>query len=327
MYRELKDEFHTKYIYGALECAAAKLKQYKRTKRKRGHSKIPYISKNVIKLDNRSYRIDNDIIRIPIRARQYCYIKLNYYVLEKITEHKLGSITITPNKIIFAYSKNIQKQKPEHFVALDRNLNNTTTVDTKGNVIRHELQDITRIKEKYRHIRSKFKRNDIRIRKKIFQKYGNIENNKIKQRLHCVSKKISRQNMGVVMEDLGGIRRLYQKGNKQNKKFRAKMNSWPFYELQRQVEYKVKWYGLPVIFVKAYGTSTKCSVCDAHVIEENRMIRCPKCKNHVDRDINAARNILARGIRVMPDAIQEEAVKQSKDVEQIVLNQIQKFET
>jgi transposase len=37
------------------------------------------------------------------------------------------------------------------------------------------------------------------------------------------------------------------------------MNSWSFYELQRQIEYKARWLGLPVTYVRAYGTSSKCA--------------------------------------------------------------------
>jgi len=35
---------------------------------------------------------------------------------------------------------------------------------------------------------------------------------------------------------------------------------------------------------------------------------CPICKSSVDRDVNAARNILLRGTRVVPDGTAGEAV-------------------
>lgn len=63
--------------------------------------------------------------------------------------------------------------------------------------------------------------------------------------------------MGIILEDLKGIRKLYRKGNGQGSEHRAKMNSWSFYELQRQIEYKARWLGLPVKYVKANGTSSK----------------------------------------------------------------------
>jgi len=43
------------------------------------------------------------------------------------------------------------------------------------------------------------------------------------------------------MEDIQGIRKMYRKGNGQGTKYRAKMNPWSFYELQRQIEYKARW--------------------------------------------------------------------------------------
>ncbi|MFZ1076518.1 MAG: hypothetical protein WAN47_03700 [Nitrosotalea sp.] len=36
---------------------------------------------------------------------------------------------------------------------------------------------------------------------------------------------------------------------------------------------------------------------------------------HIDRDVNAAKNILARGMQFVPDAVQSEAMKQFKDVQ------------
>jgi len=38
------------------------------------------------------------------------------------------------------------------------------------------------------------------------------------------------------------------------------------------------------------------------------MIRCPQCDLHIDRDVNAARNILARGMQFMPDGGTGEAM-------------------
>lgn len=100
------------------------------------------------------------------------------------------------------------------------------------------------------------------------------------------------------------------------------MNSWSYYELQRQSEYKARWLGLPVKYVRAAGTSSKCAVCGSKMVpEEHRIMFCLCCNIAVDRDVNAAKNILARGMRVVPDAVQCEAMKQSRDAEQIVLSQ------
>jgi transposase len=86
------------------------------------------------------------------------------------------------------------------------------------------------------------------------------------------------------------------------------MNSWSFAELQRQIEYKARWEGLPVIYVKPHGTSSKCSICGHRLSEENRQMKCASCGLTVDRDVNAARNILARGVRFAPVAQPVEAM-------------------
>jgi len=70
------------------------------------------------------------------------------------------------------------------------------------------------------------------------------------------------------MEDIKGIRKLYRKGNGQGNKYRGKMSTWSFYELQ--IQYKTLWAGLPVQHVKANDTSSKCSECGSKlVLEEN----------------------------------------------------------
>jgi transposase len=44
--------------------------------------------------------------------------------------------------------------------------------------------------------------------------------------------------------------------------------------------------------------------------EQNRVLKCRSCGFRVDRDVNAARNILARGMRFVPVASAIEAMVQ-----------------
>lgn len=323
LYYKLRSDFVAKFVYGALECAAAKLKQYKKAKRKNPDARLPYVWKNMLCLDNQIYKIENGMLKFPVKPKQYCCISLNSYVLEQLENTKLGSLTITSNKLVISYSKDVTEKKPEHFSGIDRNLDNATSFDSKGKFMVYNLQKATKIKQKYRTVKSHFRRNDVRIKKKIFTKYGIKEKNRVNQLLHKVSKKIASEDKGIIFEDIKGIRKLYQKGNGQGKRFRGRMNSWSFYELQRQIEYKIKWLGLPIIYVRAAGTSSKCAECESKLkLEEHRMLFCPRCNVMVDRDINAAKNILSRGLRLRPDAVQGEAMKQSKDAEQIAVSQV-----
>ena len=76
--------------------------------------------------------------------------------------------------------------------------------------------------------------------------------------------------------------------------------SW--YELTRQLEYKEKWNGRKYIKIDTfYASSQLCSVCGYQNTEiKDLSIRewsCPVCGAKHDRDINAAKNILAEGLR------------------------------
>lgn len=311
LYHKLRvnSEFHSKYVYGALECAASKLKMYKKTLKKKPHAKKPYVSKNHLIIDNQSYKIEHNTIRIPIESTKYIFIRLVSYVCRKIKDTKLGNVTITDDKIIISYSKDIPEQKPDSFIGIDRNLDNVTTCDTHGNCIVRNLSKAQKIITSYDTVKNRFRRNDTRMRKKIFQKYGKLQKNRVHNILHCTSKNIVSQNSGIIMENLKGIRKLYRKGNGQGNRYRRKMNSWSFYELQRQIEYKARWLGLPIEYVNASGTSAKCAVCGSRLIpEEHRKMFCAICKRSVDRDVNAARNILFRGTQVVPDGAAGEAV-------------------
>jgi putative transposase len=187
-------------------------------------------------------------------------------------------------------------------VRIDRNLDNVTTADTDWNIRRYgSLAKATLIKKKIRQIKRKFLRNDARIRKRVFGKCGKLQRDRVGHILNNVWSRIVKvaklNELAIVMEDITGIRKMYQKGNGQGKSYRARLNSWSYYELQRQIEYKARWEGLSVKYLPARGTSVKCSMCGSRTYPKGhrRTLYCPECRISCDRDQNAARNILAKG--------------------------------
>jgi len=306
VYKDLHNGLHTWYILSAVEKGCAILKNYRKAKRKNPKTKKPYVRKGFLSIGNQAYKILDGKLRLPTKPRKFVYVSLNKHTLKVLSEPnlKLGSITLTASTVSISFSKETAEIEPCGYIGIDRNLDNVTTASSNNKVTKYDLSKATRIKATYRKVKSNFKRSDVRVRRQLFRKYGEKQRNKVNQILHSVSKNIvqkAKENkFGIVMENLKGIRKLYRKGNGQGKRYRAKMNSWSFYTLQKQIEYKAKWEGIPVIYVPARNTSKKCSICGLDLIpEENRDLMC-LLHGLVDRDVNACWNILNRGLRFKP---------------------------
>ena len=77
--------------------------------------------------------------------------------------------------------------------------------------------------------------------------------------------------------------------------------SWS--EFRRQLTYKSTWYGRTLSVVDRYYPSSQichhCGHIDGKKAETIRFWVCPKCNSKLDRDINAAINILNEGLRTI----------------------------
>ena len=311
-----KYSISTCYRLTAISSAAGILRNYRKVKRRNENIDEPYSRKfRLVACYN--LKVQDGQLRLPIRAGEFMRIPLNFHILETIEDFDVRSITLTENSLNIAYAKDIDSIVPLDFVGVDRNLNNVTIADLGGHAHQYDLSKATEIKAKYREVKHHLTRNDVRIRRQVFGKYGQLQRNKVQQILHHASKLIvqeaKRNQHGIVMEKLTGIRKLYRKGNWQGAKYRAMMNGWSYGELQRQIDYKAKWEGIKVIYVNPYGTSSKCAKCGSRMIrsrkpEERRVLECSMCGFACDRDVNAAMNLAARGVRFAPVAPQVEAM-------------------
>jgi len=75
-----------------------------------------------------------------------------------------------------------------------------------------------------------------------------------------------------------------------------------FGEFRRQLEYKTQWFGKHLIVIDRFApTSKTCSDCgerNGALALSDREWTCTHCGTLHDRDINAAKNILAAGLAV-----------------------------
>ncbi|WP_293134038.1 RNA-guided endonuclease TnpB family protein [Microcoleus sp. bin38.metabat.b11b12b14.051] len=114
--------------------------------------------------------------------------------------------------------------------------------------------------------------------------------------LHKLTTQLVRENQTIAVEDLA------VKNMVKNHKLALAISDASWGELVRQLEYKCGWYGRTFVKIDRWFPSSKrCGLC-GHVVEKLplnvREWKCPKCGTNHDRDINAARNILAAGLAV-----------------------------
>jgi len=112
--------------------------------------------------------------------------------------------------------------------------------------------------------------------------------------LHTLTTHLVREFDLVMIEDLN------VKGMARGIHSRA-IHDAAFSEVRRQLTYKSEWYGKILVDVdRWYPSSKRCSECQYTLDElrlDQRQWTCPKCGFRHDRDVNAARNILAEGLR------------------------------
>ena len=130
----------------------------------------------------------------------------------------------------------------------------------------------------------------------IKSRYQSKIANKRKDYLQKVTTDLVNNYDVIVIEDLKAKNLL------KNHHLAKSISNASWYLFRRMLEYKCKWYGKKLVVVSPNYTSQICSNCGFHSGPKPLKIRewtCPNCGTHHDRDINAAVNILNKGLKAI----------------------------
>ena len=132
-----------------------------------------------------------------------------------------------------------------------------------------------------------------KARIKVARQYEKISNQR-KDDIHKATTELARNYDLICVEDLN------VKGMVKNHRLAKSVSDASMGEFHRQLAYKCEWYGKKLVKVdRFYPSSQLCSECGYRNREVKdlsvRMWTCPECGVIHDRDINAAKNILAEG--------------------------------
>ncbi|MEU1273464.1 RNA-guided endonuclease TnpB family protein, partial [Streptomyces sp. NPDC005799] len=181
-------------------------------------------------------------------------------------------------------------------VGLDAGITCLVTLSTGEKITnpRHERRDRARLARAQRQMSRKAKgsANREKARRKVAKVHTRIADRR-RDFLHKLSTRLVRENQTVVIEDLT-VRNLLTNG----RPARA-ISDAAWTELRMMLEYKCAWYGRELVVIDRFFPSSKlCGACGTVRGKLPLNVREWTCECGAvhDRDVNAARNILAAGL-------------------------------
>jgi putative transposase len=192
-----------------------------------------------------------------------------------------------------------QAPAPRPAVGVDVGLGSLLTLSTGEKFVnpKHERRDRAALARAQRNLAKKKKgsANRTKARLNLARVYTRIADRR-RDHLHKLTTRLVRENQTIVIEDLT-VRNMV----KSHSLARA-ISDAAWRQFRTLLEYKADWHGRNLVVVDRWFPSSKlCSMCGALAERMPLNVRSWTCRCGTvhDRDVNAARNILAEGLSVI----------------------------
>ena len=151
------------------------------------------------------------------------------------------------------------------------------------------------VEEKLKKIQRYYSRHKGKRTLRKLQRLHSKAANQRKDFLHKLSTKLIHENQVICLEDLN------VKGMMQNHRLAKAIWEVGWGMFVTFLTYKAEWHGRKLIIIDRYFPSSKTCNCCGNVKEElklsERMYHCESCWAKLDRDVNAAKNILKEWLK------------------------------
>ncbi|KUL29755.1 RNA-guided endonuclease InsQ/TnpB family protein, partial [Actinoplanes awajinensis] len=184
-------------------------------------------------------------------------------------------------------------------VGIDAGLTHLIALSTREKVAnpRHERADRKRLAKAQRNLARKDKgsNNRAKARLKVARVHARIGDRR-RDTLHQLTTRLVRENQTIVIEDLA-VRNMVK-----NHSLARAISDAAWHDFRSMLTYKSQWYSRDLVVIDRWYPSSKvCSACGTLAATMPLNVRtwtCRNCGSTHDRDVNAARNILAAGLAV-----------------------------
>ena len=262
------------------------------------------------KRNDQSYTTNNQgSVKFSSNAR---YISIPKCPRLRIKKHRnfngeIKSITISKTTDEKYYISLLVEENTESIKLLDNAIGldlgiKELIIDSNGNKYKNhkyltKSQNKLSREQRKLSLMKKGSQNRNKQRVKVAKIHKKIENQR-NDYLHKLSKSIIDENQIICIEDLN------VKNMTRNNKLARSISDASWSRFVSMLIYKANWYGNVIVKVPTnYPSSQLCSYCNYQnsLIKDLRVRKwtCPTCGMDHDRDINAAKNILRKGIEIL----------------------------